>query len=205
MRKLLSMLASLKVTVVLVLLIGVVLSAGTILESLRGSEAAKGVYEASWFYALLCVFAANVVAALVERWPRNRWRIGFVITHAAMLLILFGAFVTLVAKREGQIALWEGQDTKTVVERPGASGQPASFTLPFAIRLDDFQMDLYPGTRRPAMFRSLVQVLDSSRARYSFQEDEPMKALKYTIAIVCVLGALWVFHRLRVLAREEPR
>jgi hypothetical protein len=44
LKKLLSNLASLKLTVVLVLLIGVVLSAGTILESLRGSEAAKAVY-----------------------------------------------------------------------------------------------------------------------------------------------------------------
>ena len=62
MRKLFTTLADLKLTVILVLLIGVVLSAGTILESSRGAEAAKGVYEASWFYLLQGVFALNIEA-----------------------------------------------------------------------------------------------------------------------------------------------
>src|SRR5471030_2791593 len=100
MRRLLSTLASLKLTVVLVLLIGVVLSAGTILESLRGAEAARGVYEAPWFFALQGLFALNLLSALVDRWPRNRWRIGFALTHLSILLILLGALVTFLRKQE---------------------------------------------------------------------------------------------------------
>jgi ABC-type transport system involved in cytochrome c biogenesis permease subunit len=161
MKKLASMLASLKLTVFLVLAIAVVLSAGTILESLRGPEAGRAVYQAGWFYLVLGLFALNVLFALPERWPKNRWRIGFAITHVSMLLILLGALVTLVAKREGQMPIWEGEESSTVVEREAPEGR-RQFTLPFAIRLDDFQIDFYPGTRRPAMFRSLVTVRDAA-------------------------------------------
>ncbi|HTS03829.1 MAG TPA: cytochrome c biogenesis protein ResB, partial [Thermoanaerobaculia bacterium] len=121
MRKLLPALASLKLTVGLVVLISVVLSAGTILESLRGAEAAKKVYEAPGFYALLGVFALNLLAALVDRWPRNRWRVGFALTHVSILVILAGALTTLLFKREGQLAVQEGQESNTVFQQSGES------------------------------------------------------------------------------------
>ena len=162
MRKVLSTLASLKLTVVLILLIGLVLSAGTILESMRGVEAAKGVYEASWFYALQGLFALNVICALVDRWPQNRWRIGFAVTHVSILLILIGAVVTVFFKQEGQLSLQEGQESGVVLRSP-EGGAPPEIRLPFAIRLDAFEIDVYQGTERPAMFRSRVQVRDAAR------------------------------------------
>jgi cytochrome c-type biogenesis protein CcsB len=151
-------LASLKLTVVLVLLLAVVLSAGTILESLRGAEAARAVYYAPWFFALQGLFAINIGCALVDRWPRNRWRIGFVITHASMLIILAGALMTALLKIEGRMPLWEGQESNLVFR--SADGEVPPYELPFKIRLKDFQMDRYPGTMRPSMFRSLVDVVD---------------------------------------------
>jgi cytochrome c-type biogenesis protein CcsB len=160
MRKLLSNLASLKLTVVLLVLVGLVLSAGTILESLRGAEAAKAVYEAGWFYALQGLLALNIVAALVDRWPKNRWRIGFALTHLSILLILFGAVLTVAFKQEGQLVIEEGQQNG-VVARPGGG---ADIRLPFAVHLDAFEIDVYPGTQRPAMFRSRVRVVDGSSA-----------------------------------------
>ncbi|MEO8054721.1 MAG: cytochrome c biogenesis protein CcsA, partial [Acidobacteriota bacterium] len=161
MQKLFSNLASLKLTVILVLLIGVVLSAGTIVESMRGAEAAKAVYEASWFYALLAAFSVNVGCALIDRWPRNRWRIGFAITHLSMLLILAGALVTLVAKTEGQMPIWEGEQSNSILRgQPGHEAPP--ITLPFAIRLDAFELDTYPGTGMPMQYRSRVRVVAGS-------------------------------------------
>ncbi len=158
MQTLFSKLASLKLTVILILLIGVVLSAGTILESMRGAEAAKGVYEASWFYALLAVFSVNVGCALIDRWPKTRWRIGFAITHLSMLLILAGALVTVVAKVEGQMPIEEGQQSNTIIQ--GKSEKEAKpLVLPFAIHLDAFELDTYPGTQMPAQYRSRVRVV----------------------------------------------
>ena len=160
MKRLLSALGSLKLTVALVLALAVVLSAGTILESLRGTEAARAVYYAPWFFALQGLFGLNLLAAVVDRWPRNRWRIGFAITHVSMLLILVGAVMTATLKIEGQMPIWEGQASDLVL-RP-ADQEP--HRLDFQVRLDDFQIDVYPGTRRPAMFRSRVVVLDPGGA-----------------------------------------
>ena len=154
-------LGSLKLTVVLLLVVGVVLAVGTIFESLRGAEAARAVYYAPWFFALEGLFGLNLLAALITRWPRNRWRIGFALTHASMLLILVGALMTVVFKVEGRMPIWEGQSSD-VVFRGEKEGDLPPLTLPFKVRLDAFEIDTYPGTQRPAMFRSRVVVEDST-------------------------------------------
>jgi len=154
-------LASLKLTIALLIIIALVLSFGTILESLHGAEAARAVYYAPWFFALQGLFALNILAALWERWPRNRWRIGFVITHASMLLILAGSLATAMYSIEGRLPLWEGESSRQFL-RSGAGGHESHESLPFGIRLDAFEMDLYPGTQRPAMYRSRVTVLDGA-------------------------------------------
>ena len=46
-------------------------------------------------------------------------------------------------------------------EHPGEPRVVA--TLPFAVRLDAFEIDYYEGTRRPAQFRSRVRVEDHGR------------------------------------------
>jgi cytochrome c-type biogenesis protein CcsB len=154
-------LGSLKLTVVLLLVVGVVLAIGTIFESLRGAEAARAVYYAPWFFALEGLFGLNLLAALIVRWPRNRWRIGFALTHASMLLILVGAMMTVMFKVEGRLPIWEGQSSD-VVFQGDKEGDLPPLTLPFKVRLDAFEIDTYQGTQRPAMFRSRVVVEEAT-------------------------------------------
>lgn len=155
----LKILASLKLTVILLILIAIALSIGTVLESLRGTEAARAVYYAPWFFALQALFAANIIGAVWERFPRNRYRIGFLITHASMLLIIGGAMATAIYTVDGRLPLWEG-DSAARILRAGPGGTETDHPIPFSVRLDAFEMDLYPGTQRPAMYRSRVTVLD---------------------------------------------
>lgn len=159
MRRSIAIFGSLKLTVALLLVILVVLAVGTIIESLHGAERARAVYGSSWFYLLLGAFSLNLTASLIDRWPYGRFRIGFVITHLSMILIFAGALTTLLFKVEGRIGLWEGQQTSTVMQA-AVNGEDQSFELPFTVRLDDFEIDVYPGTSRPAMFRSRITVLD---------------------------------------------
>ena len=163
MRPYVRALASMKLTIVLLLVMAAAMSFGTILESLRGAEAAQAVYGAGWFYAMQGVFALNILAALWERWPRNRWRIGFVITHASMLVILAGALLSALRGVDGRLPLWEGE-TSNQFRRFTRDGQEVAVPLPFAVRLDAYEMDFYPGTTRPAMFRSRVTVVEPSGA-----------------------------------------
>ena len=159
------LLASLKLTVILLILIAVALSFGTILESLQGAEAARAVYYAPWFFALEGLFAANLIGAIWERFPRNRYRIGFLITHASMLLILGGALATAAYTIDGRLPLWEGESAARIL-RAGPHGSESDYPIPFSVRLDAFELDRYPGTERPAMFRSRVTVRDASGAEH---------------------------------------
>ncbi|HXK08956.1 MAG TPA: cytochrome c biogenesis protein CcsA [Vicinamibacteria bacterium] len=163
MRAFVQRFASLRVTVTLLVLVLVALASGTIVESARGADAAAhAVYGAPWFRALLAVFAANLACSLVSLWPWGRRRVGYAITHSSMLVILAGALTTDLGKTDGQIAIWEGEDARTVVGRPSSRDPepPVVATLPFAIHLDRFEIDYYQGTRRPAQFRSRVTVKD---------------------------------------------
>lgn len=161
MNDLIKLLASLKMTVGLLVAILVALAVGTLVESAQGTDAAgRLVYYSPWFRLLLVLFGVNTLCAILLRWPPTRHRIGFLVTHAAMLVILVGALVTDRWKTEGQLALWEGEEGSAILLTGGVAG--GSHALPFAVRLDAFEIDHYPGTQRPAMFRSRVTVIDSA-------------------------------------------
>jgi len=163
MRDPIRLLASLKLSVILVVVLLVALAAGTMVESTQDSAAAgRLVYQAVWFRLLLAALAINTLCALIDRWPPTRQRIGFYLTHGSFLLILVGALSTEMLKTEGQLALWEGEQSETIVN----PFNQAPHQLPFAVRLDDFQIDTYPGTRRPAMFRSRVTVVDPTAGSF---------------------------------------
>ena len=121
------------------------------------------MYQAPWFRALLAVFALNLTASLVDLWPWGRRRIGYALTHGSMLVILAGGLLTEFRKVEGQLQIWEGEESTAVVGgvEPGSSAEPRTVaTLPFAVKLDSFEVEYYEGTRRPAQFRSRVIVKD---------------------------------------------
>jgi len=159
MRRWIRTLASLKITVGLLVVISVALAAGTIIESRHGAEAARGVYYATWFQILLGLFAFNLLCGLVERWPWGRQRVGFALTHASMVVILAGSLWSHVGGTSGRLALWEGEESQIFVAMPKPDVQ-IEHRLPFSVRLDAFEIDVYPGTMRPAMFRSRVTVND---------------------------------------------
>lgn len=160
------LLSSLKLTVVLLVVLCLALGAGTIIESMQNAEAARVVYYATWFQALLGLFALNTLAAIIDRGIGTRWRIGFALTHLSMVLILGGAFATDQWKVEGQLALYEGEDSATFLTFPhGDKGVPVD--LGYKVKLNAFEIDRYPGTMRPAMFRSKVTVTPPQGAPFN--------------------------------------
>jgi len=159
--KLLETLASLKIAVVLLVLLLLGLAAGTIIESSSGTEVAgRLVYYAWWFLAIQAAFALNVIASLVVLFPWGKQRVGFLVTHGSLLLILAGALVSFFFKTEGQLALWEGETGNRIVNSDRQGVPVDSATLPFSVRLMQFRIDHYPGTMRPSGFRSEVLIIE---------------------------------------------
>jgi cytochrome c-type biogenesis protein CcsB len=174
MKKFLPFLASLKLAVILLVLLLIGLAAGTILESARGTEVAgRLVYYSWWFLALQGAFAANVIASIVKHFPWGKARAGFLTTHTAIIVILTGASITYSFKQEGHIELWEGEGTSEI-----ESGH-----LPFIVKLEKFTIDRYPGTMRPANFRSDVVVIDPETGpqRHGIWMNHPLEYRGYSL------------------------
>ena len=162
MKRLVRKLSSLKLAVALLLLLLGGLAGGTIVESSQGAEAAgRLVYYAWWFIALEAAFAVNVACSVAYHYPFGRARIGFVVTHGSLLLVLAGAMTTWLFKAEGHLQLWEGETGDRLEDRdhPGRS-----IALPFSVKLEKFQVQHYPGMMMPAGFRSDVQIIENGRS-----------------------------------------
>lgn len=167
MKKLFAFLASLKLAVILLVLLLIGLSVGTIVETRAGAEeAGRLVYYAWWFLGLQGLFTLNLALSLADLFPWAKKRIGFVVVHASLLLIFAGSAVTYFFKIEGNLSLWEGESASIIEQHVHANGQHQEsetvvrHQLPFTVKLDDFVLDTYPGTMRPAGFSSQVQVTD---------------------------------------------
>ena len=111
----LQLLASLKLAVVLIVVLAIVLTVATFLEAAKGREYAQWyVYGSQWFVALLALLAANILAASLIRFPWKTRHIGFLVTHAGLLLLLIGSIQTFVAGIDGHLSFEEGEDADSI-------------------------------------------------------------------------------------------
>ncbi len=166
MKRWIGLLGSMKLAIALLVILVIALAAGTIIESFHGTESAsRTVYYALWFRLLLGLFALNVACSLIDHWPFGWDRAGFALTHASLLIILAGALTTDLFKIDGRLALWEGEQSARFARGGTGDAAPGFGTLPFSVRLDAVEIDTYPGTQRPAMFRSRVTVSDPATGR----------------------------------------
>jgi hypothetical protein len=109
-------LASLQVAVVLIVVLAAVLAVATVLEVSQGSQYVRWfVYNSRWFCVLLALLGANVLAATLIRFPWRKSQIGFVVTHAGLLVLLVGAVQTFDDGIEGRIAFQQGQTENKIV------------------------------------------------------------------------------------------
>lgn len=106
---------SVQLAVALIVILAVVLALATILEADQGRAYAQWwVYYSPWFFALLALLGANILAATIIRYPWRK-KVGFLITHAGLLALLAGSVQTFLGGIEGQIAIQEGQTTDRIV------------------------------------------------------------------------------------------
>jgi len=87
--------SSLKLAVISILLLALVLTVATCLESLYGTRAVHVlVYGTPWFGGVLFLLGLNVLCAALSRYPWKKSQTGFVLTHLGIIVLLLGAFVT---------------------------------------------------------------------------------------------------------------
>lgn len=125
-----------KLRVILMVLVAVVLAAGTVFERYRGAEwVADHFYGSWWFAVLLGLVAVGAIVAIVQ--GRLWHRPASLLIHAAIPIILFG----------GALTSWTGEHY-SITLAPGETKE--------GITLERFEVLYYPGTHTPMDFVSHV-------------------------------------------------
>lgn len=98
--------SSLKLAVILILSLGAILAVGTFYEAEYGTPAAQRVIYKSWFVSLeMLLLIINLACAAMDRYPWKKHHIGFVVTHAGLITLIMGSFITQQKGIDGNIAL----------------------------------------------------------------------------------------------------
>jgi hypothetical protein len=182
-------LASLKLTVVLLLLLAALVIGGTVYQAGSGVAAAQARVFGSWLIliagvvplpgmllASLLLFL-NLLAALIFR-LRYRWRrAGLLLVHYGLLLLIGGGFFITVTAREYTLTLSEGESSDALV---AADGRPGA-VLPLSIKLLDFAKSVHPGTDIPRSFSSRVEIAAGGARRQAvISMNRPLRYRDYT-------------------------
>ena len=135
-----------------------VLIAATIIEKVYGSDFVyEHIYGSVSFVVLWAAFAVfSVIYLLKRKVLKNPLTM---LLHASFLLILLGALVTWLFGEQGTVHIRESEDTSFFVDKDGRS-----VDLPFSVKLENFDVVYYAGTRAPMDFVSSIAVSDKKNA-----------------------------------------
>ena len=152
-RSLLQVVGSLWIAVVLLVLMMLAMGCATVFESTFGTERAlQSFYLSVWFKLLLALLCLNILAAVLARFPWQRFKIGFLLTHAGILVILAGALITDLRGVHGEMTIAEGQTiTHFNVERATLSVSNESGQTRTAIALPEELWKGFVAIDRPSL------------------------------------------------------
>ncbi|HEX4140558.1 MAG TPA: hypothetical protein VHY09_09440 [Candidatus Methylacidiphilales bacterium] len=155
------LLGSLNVAVVLLVTIAAMIAFATIMESRFDTAVARYyIYDNPLFTLWLVVLALNLLCAALTRWPWQRKHVGFVVTHAGIILMLTGAmvgrawgfeaFVTLDKTKAPAHQLITKDDVLTIGTSDGLRGEipfdidirPPTEARPFTLPLENSPLKL---------------------------------------------------------------
>lgn len=136
----------------------VMMMAATVLERLHGTDFAfQWFYHNPVFIALWAVAAVCGLCWLISQGVTKRF-FTFLL-HFAFVVILAGALVTHLTGISGELHFRTGETVDSFEMEDGSQRQ-----LPFSLRLDEFAVEYYEGSRMPADYRSEVTVLPEGEA-----------------------------------------
>jgi len=133
-------------------------------------------------YSVLGLMTLNLVCKFLFLSPWTRAKIGIHIIHLSIIILFIGGLLTALTMKEGFIPLREGQTrTQVMAFADGTEPTDEFKNLPFDIRLNRFQRDVYPGTNMPREYESRVTIIDGDITwPASISMNEPLRYGGYT-------------------------
>lgn len=140
-------LASLKLAVIGLGTLAAVLAYSTFYEKAHGTGAVQDVVYRSPFFAILLAFiGTNVLCAALIRFPWSKRQTGFVITHAGILVVLVGSWLSIQYCSEGQIGVLEGQQSNQIVHDKEAAVRVQRLDSESGRPTSEYQYPFFPGS-----------------------------------------------------------
>lgn len=114
-KKVLKFLASIKLAVMVIISIATLTAIGTFVESKYDAAAAKKlVYDSIYMNIVMGVFAINLIAVMVDRWPWKLRHISFIFAHVGILCIMAGQLMTNQLGIDGSMRVGIGDENRFV-------------------------------------------------------------------------------------------
>jgi cytochrome c-type biogenesis protein CcsB len=144
---------------ILMVILAIALGAATFVEKDFGTRAAWGMfYNAHWVELIYLLLAVNLSGQIIVFKLYRKEKLTIMLFHLAFIIIIAGAAVTRYTGFEGTMKIREGNSSSAVEGNK-------FITLPFALRLDDFKVERYPGSESPSGFRSNVTIIDGNKEK----------------------------------------
>jgi hypothetical protein len=106
-KKIIKFFASLKFAVVVISAIGTLVAWGTLVEAhyMDARIAQETVYHSWISYCIFALFAVNLTAVILDRYPWKRHHIGFISAHIGILILLGGSLLTRYYGVDGSLSV----------------------------------------------------------------------------------------------------
>lgn len=191
-RRLLTLFADTRVFFFTLLWLMVLLVLGTLAQKNLGLFVAQKLYFSAWILWLGQTIptpggAATMVLltlSLLCKTVTDHWtwaRLGTLVTHIGALTLLGGGLLTALLSAEWVMRIEEGQSKSYMVDVTAGIMPPPRTDLPFALSLEDFDMQLHPGTSMAKSYTSHVVVEDGTlRWPATISMNAPLRYKGYT-------------------------
>jgi hypothetical protein len=191
--------ASVKLAVISLLALGAVLGYATFYERSYGRIAVQDqIYQSGWFALLLAFLGANILCAALIRYPWTRRQTGFVVTHAGLLVILLGSWLSLSVTYDGQVGLVEGQRATELIrqEHPAVWVQAVDAKTDEPTDTTAYKLPFQPGAFNWYEPGRLVRAPLPAAARVLSQG-------LIVVCATCLLALAWLYysHRMPGISR----
>jgi len=93
-----------------------------------------------------------------DKGHKHKW--GYILVHAAILVVLVGGWISVQYGFRGNMAVPEGKMEKTISFLKGT--ETATLDMPFEVRCNSFEIDFFP-TGAPKEFRSNLTIIDEGK------------------------------------------